>query len=1854
MLRLNLSCLLMLLLTFTVFSCTNVEYDIGRRAGVDKWINGVNYASSSANEANLFGQEGRGLATNPLTKPTDAVLEAYKNSLGPLTLSAEPPKFDVYINEIVEFRFRAVGEGDIGAANARLVIVLERAGGKQNNAQLIWPGDINGQQLISDRTTTYIAQSTSDGYVTIRLHTGTAFHAKDPMYYVNVWSANAKDPASVELNVHKPPQVGDTGLVKGDGSTVNDLTPPPASALGVSEAIDPVLSPNDVTNQHVFVKYTKRVGVTLLSKAGGSLQSDVPVANETVCWTLVGQGGVNDARIKDSDLGVLTGCGKTDDSGVYNVDFYSGAAYQAKYFLNFFHAKALPVSYEFNTTAMPKTLGEEGTRPGADLDGDGLSDDELKVDVPQSTVDPKTGKDVIAADKAQVLLEGLAAKDEVLKEILDEHCYDADKKFVCSLEKDSHGNWVLIGEDGKPVLADVDGDGLKEPVVIAIVKGEDGNDYFAGYDTDGDGSADTPPDPCFTYPDGVGCSDAKPATHEVWCRSNAKSEWQEKCGVTKVGIDELLDLEVRIQEVETKKVVGGAGIDWSIVKAFDPTNNAAFDAKGGPKSKKTTSDKTDGSSLAKFWTGTAYSSSYYIKVSTASSKAVYLPIATINMMGVPLSTGDHPSDSVLKPDGEAMTPPLDMPKPQAGLGNVKVEAEGTTTFSSPVVKTLLLNIKVVSEDGSKIIPNTQTYWKVTRGPSPNNNATLVSNRALTNGKGLGSNQFYTGTAFASLYYISVFHPNAAEPLIFTIKTDKYSGEGTGPSGDPSMPGDDSSTPCTKPCKDGDLDTIGGESTYSEYPQGIGCTEADLKCEKGEGVCKEIKAGEVPGCLLLTIEGDEARVANINSTERIKARLVWLNGTERVPVNGNILWTLDKGEGADGVLSSKRSATDASGYATAIFRTGSASNTKYRINAFFPNIHKDGKMIAHSVVVTTEYSVLVDSGTAQKNIIRASAKASGTLTEALGKKGQELGEIKYYLLSSDYHNCDSSFALQTAVKREESCLKKVSSADNKPICDNVGSLGAVTPIEIESTGEPFLLYAVASPKSGDVPLGFGCSPGNWFPSIPKGEEEAAERYLDIEVELEAVPMQIYGVYQSQSLLDLGGMLVEGTPIGDKLTTLANAYVEYFGADDNPGKQLVDYLKRYILFADIGGTDAVSCAKAFCGAENISNLAASCPEGSCNEGCKQRCVCYSFHCYTQQNKLGKLVTPLLTKLLEEMINKLIGKMTGGLGLQAKLCSVFDDIQFVELTGKTNFEKAAVAGQDDKIKGYVDFSGVNIPFVGSKDPGFTAIRGLWNDAYLVNGVDDVKIEHFTLNFNYGLFVYQMLSSFMPPDANGKFDLLNFIDCEKLFSKDINVPIIGSMGAEGLAALCKSFVGQATNKIFDLADSKYITLGITADGGARFGQGSGDCEPSDSKTGCKAMEISDGVWNGEGTMKGATYDIDGVWTGHRDSLSKAPQYRYGEQSIEEFKAERSVCMRKLRTAAAAANSKLDSNEACLLGSFDNPEGRSQNNACSDKRCYDNPSVVVCKVVDDKGVFDIKYAKADQKSIIKDANDACKPNPTDPGCIANPEVINGGLGVSNAQCITNCKLKGCMDNPTILVCDAEGAAIDTAKLKDVCGGTTLEDCAPKVVKACEGKCDTAACIMNSDSGCDSVTEAPTPVPDVLATWTLFNNGTSTGYIVDGKVNNVEFAKDIKLGLKADTKKAGLTSATLQFAGSGDPKFVTGSDGKFGAAGASKWTSTANQKWVIKAESTKCTHLEVTMKIYGDGRTIEVDASGISGGKKSLVIDQWTNVDIKMIPSAITLEVVVSSSSEPNGSSDSYKMLRIDDVVIKGVCTPAE
>ena len=133
-----------------------------------------------------------------------------------------------------------------------------------------------------------------------------------------------------------------------------------------------------------------------------------------------------------------------------------------------------------------------------------------------------------------------------------------------------------------------------------------------------------------------------------------------------------------------------------------------------------------------------------------------------------------------------------------------------------------------------------------------------------------------------------------------------------------------------------------------------------------------------------------------------------------------------------------------------------------------------------------------------------------------------------------------------------------------------------------------------------------------------------------------------------------------------------------------------------------------------------------------------------------------------------------------------------------------------------------------------------------------------------------------------------------------------------------------------------------------------------------------------------------------------------------------------------------------------------------------------------------------------------------------------------------------------------------------------------------------------------------------------------------------------------------MTSATLQCAGSGDPKFVTGSDGKFGAAGASKWTSTANQKWVIKAESTKCTHLEVTMKIYGDGRTIEVEASGISGGRKSLVIDQWTNVDIKMIPSAITLEVVVSSSSEPNGSSDSYKMLRIDDVVIKGVCTPAE
>ena len=319
-----------LIATLWAFGCANTETDVSRR-GLDDTIdiNGAGYASKEISEGNVFGKESEGLVENPLNKPSDDVLGkagAYEN----LVYTVEPTEAKAYINEFIEFEVVIDTSGEDFKQNnnpaPRFVVVLERPA--DGNAVLIVDKTELFNKLEFPPTDTMaVLKPDSKNTMRFKVLTGSAYNQDDPMYWVNVWSADADMPAIAKINVKKPPQKSDYEKGNSDVSNTLETSDAMEENLGKSKLTSVNLVSDEAREQTILVDTEKTFTVKLddaKCNAGETGGEDCEVKGEPICWTFVEHTETNDGDIvspaPDEDLklkdnnNVQAGCGEADDA----------------------------------------------------------------------------------------------------------------------------------------------------------------------------------------------------------------------------------------------------------------------------------------------------------------------------------------------------------------------------------------------------------------------------------------------------------------------------------------------------------------------------------------------------------------------------------------------------------------------------------------------------------------------------------------------------------------------------------------------------------------------------------------------------------------------------------------------------------------------------------------------------------------------------------------------------------------------------------------------------------------------------------------------------------------------------------------------------------------------------------------------------------------------------------------------------------------------------------------------------------------------------------------------------------------------------------------------------------------------------------------------------------------------------------------------------------------------------------------------------------------------------------------------------------------------------------------------------
>lgn len=709
--------------------CANSDYAQSRKTREGVTINGSQFAPAEENDQNAFGRESDGLSSNPKTKPSKEDLgEAGKLCSNKSSLTGDPVEVDAFVNEVVDVKFVLTGvEKTLKGCDAedlkskslagrRVVIVLERPDGADGVIDFI---SDPGNKVISKTATKIIANTDKNGEVHVRLYTGSMY-SNNPMYYINAWQADV-EMAEIKVNINKLPQKSDGDFYEGSKDTANDLTPPPGySKIESNKAFVEIVN-EDPLKQELFVKGKKRLRVKLLGTTTTATTDDLePVDSEDICWKFVSKResspGVLDGnsasvdKVMGSDSGEQAGCSKTDTKGNFWVEIITGAYYNERYFLNFFHPKATPISYQIDTFIAPDTLGEQGNDAEITTTVGGKD----KIDsFDQGEFSEKETKDLI--DK----IFGTDACTEPVRSIY-EQCYDpqctfncknglgtadcSKSDFKCTFVKNPDGTWSIIDENKNHVKADLDGDcncddadykpdlkcslpSLSEDktckkgvckgsgkacldninVVLDKGKDENGDDAIVnkGVDTDGDGKVDVAPDECITKPTLPGC---KSGYRFVWSDDIKQHFYNQKLS-TPIGEEFPVYVKARDKITSEPNKSNVTGVTATLIRGSYPSNDAML--RVGSKDVENMAFSIDPGKEAtlNFWSGKAFGALYYIQLRHNDVLPANIPIATSNVINMPSGEGDSPDDSVLKEGGEAVTPPSDMGKPDPNLGH---------------------------------------------------------------------------------------------------------------------------------------------------------------------------------------------------------------------------------------------------------------------------------------------------------------------------------------------------------------------------------------------------------------------------------------------------------------------------------------------------------------------------------------------------------------------------------------------------------------------------------------------------------------------------------------------------------------------------------------------------------------------------------------------------------------------------------------------------------------------------------------------------------------------------------------------------------------------------------------------------------------------------------------------------------------------------------------------------------------------------------------------------------------------------------------------------------------------------------
>lgn len=711
--------------------CANSDYAQSRKTREGVTINGSQFAPAEENDQNAFGRESDGLSTNPKTKPSKEDLgEAGKLCSNKSSLTGDPVGVDAFVNEVVDVKFVLEGvektlkgcdSEDLKSkplAGRRVVIVLERPDGADGVIDFI---SDPGNKVISKTATKIIANTDKNGEVHVRLYTGSMYSKNDnnAMYYINAWQADV-EMAAIDVKIKKLPQKSDGDFFEGSKDTANDLTPPPGySKIESNKAFVEIVN-EDPLKQELFVDGRKRLRVKLLGAETATSDALEPVDSEGICWKFVSKResspGVLDGnsasvdKVMGSDSGDQAGCSKTDTKGNFWVEISTGAYYNERYFLNFFHPKATPISYQIDTFIAPDTLGEQG------------NDAEITTTVGDSDKIDIGGFDEgeFNEDDTKTLIDNIFGTDACTEPVrsIYEQCYDpqctfdckdgqgtadcSKSDFKCTFVKNPDGTWSIIDENKNHVKADLDGDcncndanytpdlkcSLPESVKcgedvckssgkaclddinVVLDKGKDdkGNDTIVnkGVDTDGDGKVDVAPDECAaTDPLPPEC---KSEYRFVWSDDIKQHFYNQKLS-TPIGEEFPVYVKARNKITSAPNPNEIPGVTATLIRGSYPSNDAML--RLGSKDVENMAFSIDAGKEAtlNFWSGKAFGALYYIQLRHDDVMPANIPIATSNVINMPSGEGDSPDDSVLKEGGEAVTPPSDMGKPDPNLGH---------------------------------------------------------------------------------------------------------------------------------------------------------------------------------------------------------------------------------------------------------------------------------------------------------------------------------------------------------------------------------------------------------------------------------------------------------------------------------------------------------------------------------------------------------------------------------------------------------------------------------------------------------------------------------------------------------------------------------------------------------------------------------------------------------------------------------------------------------------------------------------------------------------------------------------------------------------------------------------------------------------------------------------------------------------------------------------------------------------------------------------------------------------------------------------------------------------------------------